>query len=163
MLAEIAIRITAAMALEITALVIIGMISFWALHEATAVWDATYGHHRRKVTPIEQWMHSYLGVLPLMALALVVVLNRGQFLALFGMGTEEPRFDINWKHPPLPLTYVLSIMTAVVVFELLPYLEEFARGLRANGGRLVPTKSKPLSTERRVDCGQEAHDHCQAR
>ena len=39
MLAEMGIAVTAAMALEVNALVILVMIICWALHEATAVWD----------------------------------------------------------------------------------------------------------------------------
>ena len=46
----------------------------------------TYAVHKREVTPIEQHVHSYLGVLPMMSLTLVVVLNWKQFLALFGFG-----------------------------------------------------------------------------
>jgi hypothetical protein len=33
---------------------------------------------------------------------------------------------------------VLSVITAVMLLEVLPYLEELVRGLIANGGRLVP-------------------------
>ncbi len=138
MLTEMGIPVTAAMALELNALVILVMIICWALHEATAVWDVFYAHDKREITPIEQWVHSYLGVLPLLSLVLVVVLNRAQFLALFGFGTATPRFEIVWREPPLPWGYVLSVITAVMLLEVLPYLEELVRGLIANGGRLVP-------------------------
>jgi hypothetical protein len=99
MLAEIGIAVTAAMTFEINAAIIVLMIIVWAAHEATAVWDVTFAHHKREVTPIEQWVHSYLGVLPLLSLLMVVVLHWSQFLALFGFGTEAPRFDIVWKDP----------------------------------------------------------------
>jgi sterol desaturase/sphingolipid hydroxylase (fatty acid hydroxylase superfamily) len=138
MLTEMGIPVTAAMALEVNALVILVMIICWALHEATAVWDVFYANEKREITPIEQWVHSYLGVLPLLSLVLVVVLNWAQFLALFGFGTATPRFDIVWREPPLPWGYVLSVITAVMLLEVLPYLEELARGLIANGGCLVP-------------------------
>ena len=138
MLTEMGIPVTAAMALEVNALVILVMIICWALHEATAVWDVFYANDKREITPIEQWVHSYLGVLPLLSLVLVVVLNWAQFLALFGFGTATPRFEIVWREPPLPWGYVLSVITAVMLLEVLPYLEELVRGLIANGGRLVP-------------------------
>ena len=138
MLTEMGIPVTAAMALEVNALVILVMIVCWALHEATAVWDVFYANDKREITPIEQWVHSYLGVLPLLSLVLVVVLNWAQFLALFGFGTATPRFEIVWREPPLPWGYVLSVITAVMLLEVLPYLEELVRGLIANGGRLVP-------------------------
>jgi hypothetical protein len=131
MLTEISIAVIAAMAFEINAAVILLMIIIWAAHEATAVWDVTFAHHRREVTPVEQWVHSYLGVLPLLSLVLVVVLHWSQFLALFGLGTQTPQFEIVWKDPPLPWSYVLPIISATVLFEALPYFEELLRGLRA--------------------------------
>ena len=140
MLTEIGIAVTAAMTFEIDAAVIVLMIIVWAAHEATAVWDVTFAHHKREVTPIEQWVHGYLGVLPLLSLLMVVVLHWSQFLALFGLGTEAPRFDIVWKDPPLPWGYVLPIISATVLFEVLPYVEELARGLRV---RLWPRRAEP--------------------
>jgi hypothetical protein len=131
MLTEISIAVVTAMTFEINAAVILLMIIVWAAHEATAIWDVTFAHQRREVTPIEQWVHSYLGVLPLLSLVLVVVLHWSQFLALFGLGVEAPRFEMVWKEPPLPWGYVLPIITATVLFEVLPYFEELVRGLRA--------------------------------
>jgi hypothetical protein len=61
-------------------------------------------------------------------------------LALFGFGKEAARFDFAWKEPPLPATYVVSIMAIILLFELIPYIEEFLRGLRANHGALVPPR-----------------------
>jgi hypothetical protein len=141
MLTEMGIAVTAAMTFEVNALILLVMIVCWALHEATAVWDVFYAVGHRVVTPIEQWVHSYLGVLPMLSLVMVVVLNWSQFLALFGMGTEPPRFDLALKEPGLPWGYVLSIIGAVMLLEVLPYIEELVRGLRANNGRLVPVKS----------------------
>jgi len=140
MLTEISIAVTAAMAFEINAAIILLMIIVWAAHEATAVWDVTFAHHKREVTPIEQWVHSYLGVLPLLSLVMVVVLHWPQFLALLGLGIESPRFDIVWKEPPLPWGYVLPIISATAMFEVLPYLEELVRGVRA---RFQPRRVEP--------------------
>lgn len=131
MLGEISIAVIAAMSFEINAGIVLLMFIVWATHEATALWDVTFAHHRREVTPIEQWVHSYLGVLPLLSLVLVVVLHWTQFLALFALGSEAPRFEIVWKEPPLPWSYVLPIISATILFEVLPYFEELFRGLRA--------------------------------
>src|SRR5262249_56109187 len=46
------------------------------------------------VGAMEQGVHSYLGVLPLLSVVLVVVLHWTRFLALLGPGTEAPR----WSH-----------------------------------------------------------------
>jgi hypothetical protein len=66
-----------------------------------------------------------------MGLLLVVALHWGQFLALFGLSSEAPRFDIALKADPLPLTYTIVVLTAVVLLEIVPYCEELLRGLRA--------------------------------
>jgi hypothetical protein len=63
-------------------------------------------------------------------------------VAVFGMGSEPLRTDLTWKSEPLPVLYIASILITVLLFELLPYIEEFVRGLRANRGRLVPPKAR---------------------
>jgi len=49
---------------------------------------------------------------------------------LFGFGPDVPRFDLVWKRNPLPTAYLATILTLVVIFELLPFIEELARGAR---------------------------------
>jgi hypothetical protein len=137
MLVEMAIPVTAAMTFEVNALIILVMIACWIAHEVTAVCDVIYASDKREVSPIEQWVHSYLGVLPLMSLTLVIVLNWQQFLALFGLGSEAARFELIWRDPPLPWGYVLSVIAAVMVLEVVPYVEELIRGLRASNWKLV--------------------------
>jgi hypothetical protein len=131
--AEIAVPLLAALFLDINALVIAVMIVCFFLHEATALWDVYYASARRDVGPIEQHVHSFLEMLPLMALVMVIVLHWDQFIALFGIGTA--RFDITLKHPPLGFDYIATILVLVLLFEILPYLEELMRGLRAKRGR----------------------------
>jgi hypothetical protein len=99
-----------------------------------------YASQTREVGPFEQHVHSFLEMLPLMGLTIIVVLHWEQFLALFGLGSEAPRFDIALKPDPLPWQYVTAILTAVLLFEVLPYLEEFVRTLRSNNGRLIPER-----------------------
>lgn len=134
MFAEIGVPLLAAIFLEINAGIIALMIVAFFLHEATALWDVSYAVSLRKVTPIEQHVHSFLEMIPLMAMLFVISLHWGQFQALFGFGSESPRFGLAWKEEPLPAGYVLSIMTVILLFELIPYIEEFFRGLRANKG-----------------------------
>ena len=142
MFAEVGIPLLAAMFLEVNALVIAAMIVAFFVHEATAMWDVRYATTARTVSPIEQHVHSFLEMIPLMGLVIVVALHWGQFLALFGAGSETARFDLTWKHQQLPVAYIAVVMIVIVLFELLPYLEEFFRGLRANSGRLVPAKAR---------------------
>jgi hypothetical protein len=129
--AEVGIPIMAAIFLEINALIFAIMIVGFLLHEATALWDVSYATATRKVTPIEQHVHSFLEMLPLMGIAMVAVLHWGQFLALFGLGSEPARFSLALKPEPLPLSYVVAVLAGVLLFELLPYGEELVRGVRA--------------------------------
>jgi hypothetical protein len=128
--AEMAIPTLAAIFLEINALIILTGIICLALHEATAIWDVRYAYETREVTPTEQHIHSFLEMLPLMGLTIIVILHWGQFLALFGFGAERADFGIRLKEPPLHWLYVTVMLTLVLLFEVLPYLEELARTLK---------------------------------
>lgn len=127
-LAEMAAPVLCALLLEINSGIIALMIVCLVLHEITAIWDVRYAVATREVSPIEQHVHSFLEMLPLMGLLLVVALHWDSFTALFGFG--EARFDLVWKETPVPWSYIGSVLTAVVLFEVLPYLEELVRGLR---------------------------------
>ena len=142
MFAELGLPLLAAIFLQINAGIIAIMIVAFFIHEATALWDVSYAVTARDVTPIEQHVHSFLEMIPLMAILFVVSRHWDQFLALFGFGSEAARFSLAWKEPPLPTTYVFSVMTAILLFELIPYIEEFFRGLRANHGALVPPRAR---------------------
>jgi ABC-type spermidine/putrescine transport system permease subunit I len=129
-LGEMAIPTFAAIFLEINALVIATMIICLIAHEATAIWDVSYAYRRREVTPTEQHVHSFLEMLPLMGLLIIVTLHWQQFLSLFGLGQETADFTLRLRQPPLPWLYVSTILSLVVLFEILPYLEELVRGIR---------------------------------
>jgi hypothetical protein len=130
LLAEMAIPVLAALLLEINALVIVVMISFFLLHQATSLWDVSYAHQTRDISPIEQHVHSFLEMLPLMGALLIIGLHWDQFLALLGLGNEPRDFKLSWKQTPLSWSYVGPVLIAAVLFEALPYLEELVRGLR---------------------------------
>ena len=140
MLGEVGVPVLMGLFLEINGLVILVMIAAWILHEVTAHWDLRYALPRREVTPTEQHVHNYLGAIPFMALSFVILLHWPQFLALFGGGPEPADFSLSLKQTPLPIGYIVTILAAILLFEVLPYLEESARGLIAGRGRLVPDK-----------------------
>ena len=128
---EVGIPLLAAIFLEINAGIIAFMIVMFLLHEATAFWDVSYSVTRRNVTPIEQHIHSFLELIPLMAIVCVVALHWAQFQALFGFGNESADFALAWKAEPLPVLYVLILMVFVVVMVVIPFVEELLRCLRA--------------------------------
>jgi hypothetical protein len=135
---EMAVAVLAAMFLEINALVLLVMLACFLLHEVTALWDVHYAVETREVTPVEQHVHSFLEMMPLMGLALIAAWNWEQFIALFGLGNENARFDVTIRQGPPSWAYVTVVLTLVLLFEVLPYLEELVRGLRANRGALIP-------------------------
>ena len=133
-IAEMALPVLAALFLEINALVIALMLVCLILHELTTYWDVRYAYSTRDVAPIEQHIHNYLTLLPLLAFVLILVLHWGQFQALFGFGAETARFDVRWKEPPLAWPYVLTMLALVAIADLLPFCEELWRGLRTRPG-----------------------------
>jgi hypothetical protein len=140
--AEMAVPILAALFLEINALIFLIMIASVILHQATALWDLYYASGRRTITPIEQQVHSFLEMLPLMGLVLIAVLHWQQFMALFGLGTEPARFDLTLKSGPPSWIYVTAVLVAALLFELLPYGEELVRGLRADDRPEMPRRRR---------------------
>lgn len=130
MLAEMGVPVLAGLFLQVNALVFALMIAAFFLHEATALWDITFASRSRVVTPLEQHVHSFLEMLPLMAISIMALIHWDQFTALFGLGSGHADFSIARKELPLPRHYVLLLMGAIALFELAPYLEELMRTLR---------------------------------
>lgn len=130
MFAELGLPLLAAIFLDVDALVIAFMIAMFVVHELTALWDVSYAVSCREVTPIEQHVHSFLELLPLLGLTLIVARHWPQFLALFGAGDEPARFALGWKSESLPVAYVAVVLLTASGLGAL-YLEELARGLRA--------------------------------
>ncbi|MEY8769062.1 diguanylate cyclase [Erwinia sp. ACCC 02193] len=131
MFLEMGAPLLAALFLDINALVIGFMIVMFFCHEATALWDVSYAVTTRRVSPVEQHIHSFLEMVPLMALLLVISRHWSQFLALFGLGAEPARFDLHQRADPLPDAYISCVLAGILFFELIPYLEEYWRGKKA--------------------------------
>jgi hypothetical protein len=131
MFVQMAIPLLMCLFFEINALTFAVMIVAFLAHEATALWDVSFAITRRYVSPIEQHVHSFLEMIPLMAGAFVAVLHWPQLLALFGLGSEAARFTLILKPDPLPIGYIAAALGASLFLELLPYLEELLRGMRA--------------------------------
>lgn len=131
MFAEIGLPLLMCLLLEINALVFLVMLTAFALHEATALWDVSYAQSRRRITPFEQHVHSFLELLPLMAGTLVALLNWPAFLSLFALGDQPADWSLRGKAEPLPFGYVAAILGAALLLEALPYAEELWRGMRA--------------------------------
>ncbi|AJW46718.1 MULTISPECIES: hypothetical protein [Ralstonia] len=130
MLAEMGVPVLAALFLHVNALVLVIMAVAYVVHEATALWDVSYAVSRRNVTPFEQHVHSFLEMIPLMALSVLALLHWDEVLGLFGVGSATPDFSLRLKDPPLPWAYVGGVLAVFVLLELVPYAEELVRCLR---------------------------------
>jgi len=128
-LSEAGLPVLLGLLLEINSLVILMMLVGLLAHEATAMWDVKYAITRRYVGPLEQHVHSFLELLPVMGVSFVTILYWDQFMALFGLGEEAARFDIQLKDPPLPLGYLLTLFSAILLCIVLPFAEECWRCL----------------------------------
>lgn len=131
MFLEMGLPLLSALFLDINALIIGFMIVMFFLHEATALWDVSYAVTVRKVSPVEQHIHSFLEMVPLMALLLVISRHWPQFEALFGFGGEPARFELRQRDEPLPQGYIVAVLTGILLLEILPYIEEYWRGKKA--------------------------------
>lgn len=140
MMTETGVPLLMALFFEVNALVLLLMGLFFVAHEATAYWDVNYAETRRTVTPNEQHAHSFLEVIPFMALSMTLCLNWEQALALLGMGPESPKFRLRPRRPPASRRYVLGILAAIALLGALPYAEELIRCLLARPS-LEPTPS----------------------
>jgi hypothetical protein len=99
------------------------------LHHVTAYIDVRYADATRKVQPWEEMVHSFLEILPITAYLLLAVAQWPQFLALLGLGKERPVFVPELHILSIP--YAIAILAVAFLFNLIPYLEELARCLRA--------------------------------
>ncbi len=145
MLTEAAVPVLAGMFLEVTSPVLALMIASFLLHDMTALWDVSYAVTLREVTPIEQHVHSFLEMVPLMAVAFVCVLHWPQVLALFGLGGGTRDWSVRLKTRPLPWRYVTAMLGAMVSLEWGPYLEELARTLSTEPSRRRARRSRRLA------------------
>lgn len=130
-LVELGVPLLLAMFFEVNALVLVVMIAGLITHELTIIWDVNYADRTRRVTPTEQHIHSVLEVLPFAGFLLVLPLCWGQFCALFGFGPETADWSLQLRGKQVPLTYVLLALGSALLFDVLPFVEELLRGLRA--------------------------------
>jgi hypothetical protein len=129
MMGEAGIAILAGLFFDVNSLVLLIMLVAWAIHEATAMWDLIYANAHRDVNAIEQKVHDYLGVVPLLALSLVLIIHWSAFLALLGLGNAPADWSLQPRMLDVSPTYFWALIAAMAL-NLLLYVEELLRGLR---------------------------------
>jgi hypothetical protein len=140
MLGEAGIAILAGLYFTVNSAVILLMLIAWALHEVTAMWDLLYANSAREVNAIEQRVHDFLGVMPLLALSFILVIHWGQFLAIFGLGEEPADWLLTRRSLNVSPAYFWGLM-AVMTLNFLMYLEELLRGVRYRSSRRLYTSA----------------------
>lgn len=144
MFTEVGAPILMGLLLEINAGVLSAMLGALAVHEATAFWDVSYATDHRHVKPNEQHTHSFLEVLPFMALSMASVLHWDQVQAMVGIGKAKPDWKIRLKRKRMPFAYLAGIAGLIVGGITIPYGNELLRCWRArdepryNGGCTTP-------------------------
>jgi hypothetical protein len=132
---------------EINAGLLSAMAGALFTHEATAFWDVAYATDHRHVKPREQHTHSFLEVLPFMALSMASCLHWDQFRSIFGIGSENPDWRLTLKKKRLPMPYLWGIAGLIVGGIVLPYGNELLRCWRArkephfSGACIPPSES----------------------
>lgn len=112
----------AATLLETNALVFGVMAAMVLAHSALAHMDVSYTDGRRYISPLEQHIHGFMHVLPLVAVAILGVLHREEI----GAGLREPLLRL-----PVPLNSGrLWLLASFVVLAGVPVVEELVRTRR---------------------------------
>ena len=132
MMTETGVPVMLGLFCEVNAGVLLTSFAALGAHSATAYWDQTYAEQRRRVTPIEQHLHSLLEVVPLMATGFLTALHWDQARGLIGKDRHRRRFALRPKRrDPLPTSTKIALLGALAVFGALPYGEELWRCWRA--------------------------------
>jgi hypothetical protein len=95
MFAETGVPILLGLFCEVNAGVLASAYGAAAVHSGSAYFDQAYAEERRRVSPVEQHVHSLLEVCPLTAALLLTALHWDQALALTGQGKAE--FGLRFK------------------------------------------------------------------
>ena len=133
MFTEVGVPLLAAVFLKVDALLFVLMGACWIAHEVTTHIDLRVAIATRYVSAFEQQVHSFLEVLPVIALLLLALLHWDQAGALLGLGAQPADFSLSLK--PLPsAAELICLFAGVLLLGVIPYLDELLRGLRARRG-----------------------------
>jgi hypothetical protein len=129
LLAEGGVALLAATLLQVNAGVLLLVFAAFLAHELTTYIELRYTVQRREVRPVEQMVHSFMELLPLLLLAVLAVIGWPQVLALFD-GAATPDFSLLPRDQPLPAGYLVAAAAGVLLFNVIPLAEESWRCLR---------------------------------
>jgi len=135
MYAQVGVGMLVVALFETNAAVLAIVFGVFLLHQATVYGELAYSSIRRDVDPLEQMVHSFLELLPLVSLALLAVI------------ADRSDWTLRVRAQPWPVEYLAACAAATVLFNALPLLHETAACLRA---RKLP---QPARRRARVEPG----------
>jgi hypothetical protein len=107
-------------------LVVLGLLI--AAHTLLSYVDVRYTQPRRHISPLEQHVHAFLVVLPMVGVAVVAVLD-GQY------GTHDAW--VSWRQPALTLPQLMVLALSLLLGGV-PVMEEWWRASRSrSAGRMA--------------------------
>jgi hypothetical protein len=128
LMAEGGVALLAAALLQPNAGALLVVFAAFLVHELTTYVELRYTAPRRQIRPIEQMVHSFMELLPLVLLALLAVIGWEQVLALFDAAGAD--FSLRPKERPWPPGYLLGVAVAVLLLNVLPLAQESWRCVR---------------------------------
>jgi hypothetical protein len=123
----LAVAFACAVLLQISAAVFVVLVALVVAHSLLSYIDVRYTDGRRRISPIEQSVHGFMDVLPLVAVAVLGVQHWQQIRA------GSMTFAL---HPSVDLGRVL-LLSSFAVLAGLPVLEELLRTLRSSAVSLT--------------------------
>ncbi|CAN7359803.1 diguanylate cyclase [Acidovorax sp. LjRoot129] len=110
----------AAMLLEVNLGLLALLVFLFLLHEFTTWLELRFVIERRKISPVEQMVHSFMELLPLAAVLLLACLYDG-----------SGEWSLRLKDKPLSGIYLAVSFVAITLFNVIPLVEEAWRCGRA--------------------------------
>jgi hypothetical protein len=119
--AEIGLGLLAVAFVEINGAVLLIVAAVFLVHEFTVWVELRYAAPRRNIQPIEQMVHSFMELLPLVSLALLLPIA----------GPLATDFSLRLKTQPWSAAYLLGALALSLVFNVLPLAQETLACLKA--------------------------------
>jgi hypothetical protein len=122
--AEIGLPVLVFLFLSTNALTLSLMTAGVVAHTATSWRDVTFAAQLRHISPGEQYVHSFLNVLPWIALALVAILHWPVVVAIFDPAIASD-WSPHWRQPGFDGGILFAVLAASALFGALPGAYEF--------------------------------------
>jgi hypothetical protein len=126
--AEIGLPVLVFLFLTTNALTLALMTAGVVAHTATSWRDVTFSAPLRHISPGEQYVHSFLNVLPWIALALVAILHWPMVVAMFDPAIASD-WKPRWRQPAFNGATLFVVLAASLLFGALPGALEFMHTL----------------------------------